>query len=322
MRRRSLQRGGALLAVLWISAALTAIAFAVSSTVRTEQERASTLSDGIRTSFLAYGALERVRLWVQWMEFRNPDGTPRFYEPGIARLFMNFPTGAATVEVIPETSKLSLNTGKPEELHRLLTLLNVDPARAQQIVAAIVDWRNPAAGGLTLFDQHYLSLTPSFRARHASFEQTEELLLVKGMTPDLFYGTVVKGDSGQLIPQPGLRDCVSVFGSELTVDANYAQPQVLGAIGVPPAAIAEIVARRSARPLRQGDLGQLMQYTGDAGRRLIVGGNTIFTYRATARLRLPDGRLSDMSRTVSAMLKFHQKAVDGPPVELLRWYDN
>jgi general secretion pathway protein K len=323
MRRRTKQqRGGALLAVLWISAALAAIAFSVAASVRTEQERTGTFSESVRTQFLATGAVERARLYVEWAEYRNPDGSPRYFQPGWSRLNLPFPTGFATVEIIPETAKLSLNTGRPEEILRVLTLLNIEPAQAQELTAAILDWRSPVPGGFTIFDQHYLSLNPSFRARHASFQQTEELLLVKGVTPDLFYGRAVKGEGGQLIPLPGLRDVLSAYGSELMIDVNHAQPAVLGAIGVPPASIAEIVQRRAVMPFRTpADLAQLTNPPGEAVRRLMIGGNSIFTFRATARLRLPDGRLSDMSRSVSAMLKFHQKPVNAPPVEVLRWYD-
>jgi len=42
-------RGGALLAVLWLSAALAAIAFSLANTVRGETERASTAVDGLRS---------------------------------------------------------------------------------------------------------------------------------------------------------------------------------------------------------------------------------------------------------------------------------
>ncbi|MDZ4798843.1 MAG: type II secretion system protein GspK [Bryobacteraceae bacterium] len=323
MARRVGQRGGALLAVLWISAALTAIAFGVAATVRTETERTSTLSEGVRAWYLAAGAIERVWLYVQWGPgYRNPDGTPKFFEQGMARVFLNFPTGAAVVEVIPETAKLGLNTGRPEEILKVLMLLNIEPERAQQIVAAIVDWRSGVPGGLSMFDQFYMSLVPSFRARHASFEQTEELLLVRGMTPELYYGTAVQGDQGQLVPLPGLRDCLSVYGSELMIDVNHAEPAVLGAIGIVPEAVAEIVARRRVQPYKTvQELTPLMQFAGPGARRLMVGGSTIFTFRATARLRLPNGQMSDMSRTVSAMLKFHQKSVTTPPIEVLRWYD-
>ena len=70
--------------------------------------------------------------------------------------------------------------------------LGVDPGRAQAIVSRHLDWRSGTPGGsFSHFDQYYLSLTPSFRARHASLEEIEELLLVRGVTPDLFYGGYV-----------------------------------------------------------------------------------------------------------------------------------
>ena len=41
--------------------------------------------------------------------------------------------------------------------------------------------------------------------------------------------------------------------------------------------------------------------------KLRIGGNTMFTFRATARLRLPDGKLSDFRRKVSETVKFDSK---------------
>ena len=103
-------RGGALLAVLWLSAGLAAIALSVSSNVRSETDRVSTSGEGLRASYLASGALERGILWVQWgysgQTYRAPDGLPRFWTYNTRRLTMRFPSGDALVEVIPETSKL------------------------------------------------------------------------------------------------------------------------------------------------------------------------------------------------------------------------
>ena len=75
------RRGSALLAVLWLSAALSAIAFSVANTVRAETERTSTEVDALRSYFLAVGAVDRAILWIQWgPSYRNPDGTPKYYQ--------------------------------------------------------------------------------------------------------------------------------------------------------------------------------------------------------------------------------------------------
>src|SRR5215469_1870588 len=89
------QNGSALLAVLWLSLALSAIAFSLATTVQGETERTSTAVEGIRSYYLATGAIERAILYMQWGK--------DFYNPGTPVLHMSFPTGETQVEVIPDT---------------------------------------------------------------------------------------------------------------------------------------------------------------------------------------------------------------------------
>jgi general secretion pathway protein K len=311
------QRGGALLAVLWLSAALSAIAFSLANTVRGEVERTSTSIDGLRSYYLAQAGLDRGILYMLWGNSAPPSAKFK-YLPGIARLPFKFPGGEAIVEVIPETAKMNINTTTPADLLHLLLALGADPGRAEQIVAAILDWRSPA--GLTPFDAFYMSLTPSFRARHASFEETEELLLVQGMTPELYYGGYSRDAAGRLVPRGGLRDCVSVFGVNNTFDVNSAQPAVLMAIGFPPEAAAAIVARRLLQPFRSAAEAAAFA-SGPGAARLRVGGEAFFTLRSTARIQLPNGQFSDLRRSVAATVAFLPSGYD-TPLQVLRWYDN
>ena len=197
--------------VLWLSAGLAAIAFSVSSSVRTETERVSTSAEGLRASYLASGAVERAIQWIIWGgAYRNPDGSPQFWDRQPS-LNMWFPSGAATVEAIPEAAKLSINGASPEDLYSVVLAVSGDPDRSRQIVDAILDWRSSATAP-TVFDQYYFALNPTFRARHTSFQEIEELLLVRGMTPELFYGNYMAGEDGRLYARGGLRDCLSVWG--------------------------------------------------------------------------------------------------------------
>src|ERR1700682_542083 len=88
-------RGAALLAVLWLSAGLAAIALSVSSNVRSETDRVSTSGDGLRASYLASGALERGILWLLWgasgFGGAAANGLPRFWTYNMRRLPMKFP---------------------------------------------------------------------------------------------------------------------------------------------------------------------------------------------------------------------------------------
>lgn len=313
-----------MLAVLWLTAALGAIAFAIAMNVRGEVDRSSTFSDGLRAQYIAEGAVQRGILHILWgPSQRNPDGSSRFYEPGLSSARMDFPGGVAITEYLTDAGRLGLNEAPAADLQRLLLALGANPAQAQQIAAAIVDWRTPAPpGSLGPFDQQYLSRIPSFRARHASIEETEELLFVHGMTPELFYGSYRRDPQGRLVRLGGFRDCVSPKGAVGIFDVNSAEPALLLSIGVPPQGVDQIMRLRRTRPLTMKDLGALRTLAGPAAARLRAGGNTRFTVRATARLRLPDGRLSEVRRTASATVKFFSDYRATRPYEILRFDAN
>src|SRR6267142_2479251 len=63
---RQKRAGSALLMVLWLSAALSAIAFTVANTVRSETERTSTAVDSLRAYYLATGAVDRALRYLLW----------------------------------------------------------------------------------------------------------------------------------------------------------------------------------------------------------------------------------------------------------------
>jgi general secretion pathway protein K len=322
-KRNKGSHGSALLAVLWLSAALAAIAFSLSTTVRGETERASTAVDGLRAYYLASGAIERASLELAWT-LTNPN--QRKIPRGSAAVDYSFPSGVAHVEIIPEAAKLDVNKVLPEELYRLVVALGIEPQRAQEITLGIADWRSPLSQGASPADGYYLSLTPSFRARHASIQEIEELLLVRGVTPDIFYGTYIPVPDGELgggqhlVARTGLADCLSVFGSVERVDANTAAPAVLAAIGLAPFAIDALVEHRRVAPFTQQQLVEFLQSVGVATNRLRVEGRSIVTLRATARLRLSNGQLSDLRRTVGAQVKYMPAGYDSP-IHILRWYD-
>jgi general secretion pathway protein K len=305
------KRGSALLTVLWLTAALSAIGLAVANNVRGETERAATHVDDVKTWFLARGAVERAALYYLWG--RN------YYVPGAPAMNFDFPAGEAHVDVIPESSKLGLNQTTPDDLLRLMAALGVPAENAMQLVSAIVDWRKPDPLHQSPFDSFYLSQSPSFLPHHASFLENEELLLVRGMTQDLYYGSSLG------IAHAGLRDCVSVYTGGGSVDINTAQPATLAAIGIAPPDIDAIAKIRSAAPiLNSSQLTSIVQAVGPAGRRLTIGGGDILTLRATARLRQPDGKLSDLRRTMAAVVKFYLPGnIDNKPVgfEIVRWFD-
>jgi general secretion pathway protein K len=294
----------------------------MSTTVRGETERTATAVDDLRSYYLAESGVEKAAMELLWSAAY---AAPKRYIPkGSMYIDYEFPSGIAHVEMIPEAAKLNVNRVSLEDLSKLLTALGVESGRASTIAAAIGDWRSPGSAG-SPFDSSYLSMTPSFQAPHASFEEIEELLLVKGVTPDIFYGTwapAAGGDaaSSPLVRHAGLNDCLTVYGTGNAVDVDTAEPAVLAAVGISADVIQAIVDRRRQSPYDENLLDFARSLGADSG-RLRAEGNAIVTFRSTARLRLSNGQLSDLRRTVGAQVKYLAPSSDPAPYHVLRWYD-
>ena len=309
------RRGSALLAVLWLSAALAAIGFSLATTIHGETERTSTALDGLRSYYLAAAGIDRAAVEVLW-GIQNPAAST--IPQGATQVTYHFASGDVRVEFTPEAAKLNVNRASLEDLTRLGMALGLDEAQADALAHSIDQARTGAAGPPDL------TQGPSFPPSAASLQEIEELLSVPGVTPELFYGTYGPQQDAaggmHLTRRPGLVDCLSVYGRGSQVDVNTASPAVLAAVGMNPGAIAAVVARRSAGPILQEQLGDVTAMAGEAAGRLRVGGHSIVTMRATARLRLDDGHFSDLRRTVAAMVKYMPPGYDAP-IHILRWYD-
>jgi len=301
--------------VLWLSAALSVIGFSLATTIRGETERTSTALDGLRSYYLAAAGIDRATLEILW-GLQSPGA--RTIPEGSTQVVYHFASGDVRVEFIPETAKLNVKRATMEELTRLGMALGLDETAAFALAQAINQARSGGAAGLGQ------GRAPSFPSAGASLQEIEELLAVPGITPELFYGTYVAqpGAAGgtRLVRRAGLVDCLSVYGLHDQVDANTAQPAVLAAVGMGPAAIAALLARRSQGPILPNQLGEVTAMAGAAGGKLRVGGHSIVTMRATARLRLDDGQFSNLRRTVAATIKYMPAGYDAP-IHILRWYD-
>jgi len=291
------RRGSALLAVLWLSLALSAIAFALSRSVRTEFDRTAQNVESTRAYFLAQAGIEAGLLRIGAPgRFANP------FQPGRRFLTFAFPAGSVEVEIIGENGKLSVRNATPEALARLLTACRVDPAEAAALAAQIVAAR---AGGNS-------GRSSSFFASGASYLQLEELLRVPGMTPDILYGTY-REVQGRLVRVGGLRPHLT-FEPGGIINANYASRELLQAAGLPDPAVDTIEQIRRQRPLGAGDPGTEALGGIDSVIRLGLGGAaTAYTLQATARLAN-----SRTTRTVAAVVKTGVSRRF--QWEIVRWY--
>ena len=88
-----------------------------------------------------------------------------------------------SVTVTDEASKLNINTATKEQLLGLNEM-------TEEIADAIIDWRDndDTAGGLGVEGGYYENLPYGYVIRNGPFRTVRELLLVKGVADELFYG--------------------------------------------------------------------------------------------------------------------------------------
>ena len=120
--------------------------------------------------------------------------------------------------LVDEDRKINLNKAPPDVLRRLLAAAGAVEADQDVIVDSIADWRDKdhEKGPYGAESFYYLGLDPAYECKDGPFESIEELLFVRGMTPELF--SVISPS-------------VTVHGSG-RVNLNTAGPDVLRALGL------------------------------------------------------------------------------------------
>ena len=77
-------------------------------------------------------------------------------------------------------------------------------------------------------NDYYLSLSPPYTAKNGPFDTVEELLWVRGVTPELFYGQA-ESDENE-VQSAGLRDIFTVDSPMERVNLSTASPEVVHAL--------------------------------------------------------------------------------------------
>jgi general secretion pathway protein K len=160
--------------------------------------------------------------------------------PALPRSHVKLGSGEFSYRITDEEARLNLNSGLPDRLEKLLNALGVDKQQRDIIVDSLEDWRDANDTHRTngAESDEYLRLPVPYRARNANLQDVAELLQIKGITPELYYG---RGD------QPGLVDLVTVR-TRGTVNLNTAPKIILQAWGLSEAQIEFVLQSRASSP--------------------------------------------------------------------------
>jgi general secretion pathway protein K len=172
-----------------------------------------------------------------------------------------------------EGGKINVNTADESLLRRLVEKgCGIEGSERDTIVDSILDWRdadsNHRLNGAE--DDYYMSLPEPYHCRNGNFVVTEELLLVKGVTEEIFYGTEKKGKtySGsevkegeqeteeklRITPIKGLSEMVTVYSDSKQININSAPYNLLMALpGMTDETARKIIEIRAEKELVSGD---------------------------------------------------------------------
>jgi type II secretory pathway component PulK len=120
--------------------------------------------------------------------------------------------GTYTVTITDESSKLNLNTATANQL------LNLDTASMNETIAdSILDWRDTDEDIRTNGAEtgYYLNLNVGYSCRNSSFRTPREVLRVRGMTEDLFYGK-----NNRILGQGGWSRFMTCYSAVKNADAS------------------------------------------------------------------------------------------------------
>lgn len=127
--------------------------------------------------------------WATGTGFLGPTNAP------IGEVQKTFTLGRGTVtwSITDLESKFNINSPEPvlqPILQQALTLMQVPPGEATPVVNSILDWidqddRTHPEGAES---QYYESLDPPYLAKNGPIDDLSELLLIRGVTPPIYYG--------------------------------------------------------------------------------------------------------------------------------------
>ena len=183
MRIKDNNKGLVLVTVLWITVVLMVIVAALGRQSRLDTKVTLARMEGVRCKWASRAGIEKA-IGILNEDTRESDCLTDLWSDNEEDLNDVYLQNCwFTVRVIDEASKLNINTATKGQLLAL-------PEMLEEIADAIIDWRDeddtPSAGGVE--GGYYENLTYGYMSRNGPFRTIRELLMVKDVTDELFYG--------------------------------------------------------------------------------------------------------------------------------------
>jgi type II secretory pathway component PulK len=177
------RKGLVIIAVLWTVVVLMIIVAVLGRTCRLDMKVTMSRMDSLRGKWACRAGVEKAVAVLNEDETENDtlldtwsDNAEDFNDVMLEGCQLN-------IRVVDEASKLNVNVVTKDQLMGL-------PYMMEEIADAIIDWRDaddmPSGAGVE--GGYYEGLEFGYRARNGPLRTIRELLMVKDVTDDLFYG--------------------------------------------------------------------------------------------------------------------------------------
>src|SRR5476649_2541455 len=205
-RQNNSRSGMALIVVMIAIAVFSILAAAFAFSMKVETKLAQNADNEQQLLWLGRSGVEYAR-WILSQEASiasepydslnqiwagGPGGAGETNSPLAGISLENYPVGEGTVslKITDLDRKVNINTATTPILQQALTLMGVDAGSISVVSDSIQDWidadDDPRIAGAE--NDYYQSLTPPYSAKNAPMDDLSELLLVKGVTPEMYWG--------------------------------------------------------------------------------------------------------------------------------------
>jgi len=310
-----------LILVILIVSILVAVALEMNRSSRAEVYDATNLSDSIKLLYMAKSGFH-AGIGLLLMDKNNFDALSEDWADVrliAAKSKTLFTDGYFHVPIEDESGKIQINrlvTGNAfnEDVRGLMFRLlsqpefGLDERKIGEILEAVKDWIDKddditGSGGAER--AYYGALENPYTPKNGPLDCIDELLMIKGMTKKLYYGTK---------ETPGLRQLLTVYGDG-RININTAPKLVLRALSedMTGAAADEMDQYRRNK---DNDLTHASWYKQVSGMADITIDSRLITTTSSIFRIVSTGILRQMSKTVSGVVK---READRKTAKILSW---
>jgi general secretion pathway protein K len=330
--------GIALIMVLWVIAILSVIVLEFCFAMRTEVNIVKSFKEETQLYAIAEGGIHRAIAELVykhhpviqlWRKTTKPEEIPperREWMTDGRPYLIDFDQGVCEIRIMSEAGKVDINTVSEPTLRKIIGEF-LEGEQRDVVVDSILDWKDTddfhRINGAE--NEYYQSLKEPYNCKNGPLDSIEELLLIRGITSDLFYGKKeTKKEEGFKLKQEGigLKDIFSVYALGEQVDINSAPVPVLRfLLGIPyEMAQAIVKAREDKKIENQQDLLQrvpeLSSLIRDVG-RFIIYQSAVFYYSIESRGKSKEGK---SVQGVKVIIKIDSREKKG--CKIIQWIDS